>query len=204
MILGIETSAREASLAVRDPADGAIVFESRFVTDRAHNAAIFDPVSEIVASYRGALSGIVVGLGPGSYGGVRVGIAVANGLSVAMEIPTRGVSSLLCWESDSLSYVVVGDARRGNFFVAEIQEGALCREPSLVSVESVDDALTSARDRGLLIHTPDSTVVAAVPDARLSYPSAVRVAEAFHEASTEALAPHYLLAPYITMPKTKV
>jgi tRNA threonylcarbamoyladenosine biosynthesis protein TsaB len=203
MILAIETSAREASLAVRNPADGTIVFESRFVTDRAHNAAIFDPVREIVSRYRGELSGIVVGLGPGSYGGVRVGIAVANGLSVAMEIPARGVSSLVCWESDSTSYVVVGDARRGSFYLAEIVEGNLRGEPDLVDAGTINDSLASARERGLSIHTSDPTVVAAVPDARLSYPSAARVARAFDDASAGVLEPHYLRAPYITVPKNK-
>ena len=115
MILALETSTRDASLAVRDRATGALVHESVFTTERAHNAVIFGPVETIVKEYRDRLTGIVVGLGPGSYGGVRVGIAVANGLSIAMGLPLAGRSSLEAWDTESDSYLVIGTRGAGLF-----------------------------------------------------------------------------------------
>jgi tRNA threonylcarbamoyladenosine biosynthesis protein TsaB len=207
MILALETSTRDASLAVRNPATGALVHESVFTTERAHNAVIFGPVETIVKAYREQLTGIVVGLGPGSYGGVRVAIAVANGLSIAMGLPLAGRSSLEAWDAESDSYLVVGDARRGTIFVAEVTDRKLQGEPALIDAAEVENYLAPLRARGLALHTPDPKVTTILPDARLSFPSAARLAGLFGDADfgseTVILEPHYLRAPFITMPKVK-
>ncbi len=207
MILALDTSTRDASLAVWDRATGALVHESGFTTERAHNAVIFGPVETIVKEYRDRLSGIVVGLGPGSYGGVRVGIAVANGLSIAMGLPVAGRSSLEAWDAESDSYLVVGDARRGTFFVAEVIERKLQGEPALIEAAEIEAHLAPLRERGLNLYTPDPKVTGALSDARLSFPSAGKLAALFGDADFESgtvvLEPHYLRAPFITMPKAK-
>jgi tRNA threonylcarbamoyladenosine biosynthesis protein TsaB len=207
MILALETSTRDASLAVRDTATGAIVHESAFTTERAHNAVIFGPVEEIVKEYRDRLTGIVVGLGPGSYGGVRVAIAVANGLSIAMGLPVAGRSSLEAWDAETDSYLVVGDARRGSFFCAEMLDRKLQGEPALIDAAEIEDFLAPLRARGLSLYTPDPKVTTILPDARLSFPSAGTLALLFGEGEFESgpvvLEPHYLRAPFITMPKVK-
>lgn len=206
MILAIETSTREASLAVWERASGRLVHESVFTTERAHNAVIFGPVEAIVKEFRDRLSGIVVGLGPGSYGGIRVGIAVANGLSIALDLPVAGRSSLEAWNTGADSYLVVGDARRGSFFVAEVVERKLQAEPALVDVAEIDSYLDPLRDRGLSLYTPDPKVVEGIADARLSFPSAGKLASLFgvspfESSGTTVLEPHYLRAPYVTFPK---
>lgn len=207
MILALETSTRDASLAVWDPSAGALVHESVFTTERAHNAVIFGPVEEIVKVYRDQLRGIVVGLGPGSYGGVRVAIAVANGLSIAMGLPVAGRSSLEAWDADSDSYLVVGDARRGTIFVAEVTDRKLQGEPALIDEAEVENYLAPLRARGLALHTPDPKVTGLLPDARLSYPAARKLAGLFGDSDfgegPVVLEPHYLRAPFITMPKAK-
>jgi len=208
MILGIETSTREASLAVLDRENGAIVYERTFVTERAHNAVIFEPVEEILNQFRGRLAGIVVGLGPGSYGGVRVGISVANGLALAMGLPVAGRTSLEAWKAASDSYLVVGDARRGTLFVAEVIERKLQGEPLLVEVGEIGSILRPMREMGFPIHTPDTKVVELVDDAVLSFPEAATLASLVGDTQLErgvppVLEPHYLRAPYITFPKGK-
>lgn len=208
MILALETSTRRASLSVYDRESGRVVDGADFTTDRAHNAAIFAPLERLVAAHRDQLEGIVVGLGPGSYGGVRVGIAVANGLSVAMGLPVIGGNSLEAWETEDDSYLVVGDARRGSYFVAVVRDRRLQGEPELVEEADLAAFLAPLLADGLAVHTCDAKVVEAVAGAILSYPEAGRLAARYRGAdlghlSTTALEPVYLRAPYITVPKAK-
>jgi tRNA threonylcarbamoyladenosine biosynthesis protein TsaB len=208
MILALETSTRRASLSVYDRELGRVVDGADFTTDRAHNAAIFAPLERLVAAHRDQLEGIVVGLGPGSYGGVRVGIAVANGLSVAMGLPVIGGNSLEAWETGTDSYLVVGDARRGSYFVAVVHDRKLQGEPELVEEADLAAFLAPLLADGLAVHTCDAKVVEAVAGASLSYPEAGRLAARYRgfdlsNSLTTALEPVYLRAPYITVPKAK-
>lgn len=206
MILAFETSTRHASLAVFDIERGEVAREASFTTDRAHNAVIFGPVQALVEEFRTRLSGLVVGLGPGSYGGVRVGLAVANGLSIALGLPVAGFSSLEAWDVEGDSYRVAGDARRGSFFLAEIRGRRLRGEPELFEAGVLAETLEKRRD-GLPLCTPDPGVVRLFPEAVLSHPTATRLAAlvgpgCFERTETN-LEPHYLRAPYITTPKAR-
>ncbi|MEM9280739.1 MAG: tRNA (adenosine(37)-N6)-threonylcarbamoyltransferase complex dimerization subunit type 1 TsaB [Verrucomicrobiota bacterium] len=208
MILAIETSTRQASLVLRNPADSEPVWESTFVTDRAHNAAIFGPLQELMREHRDLIEGIVVGLGPGSYGGIRVGIAVANGISMSLGKPTCGVSSLEGWGIDEDSYVVVGDARRKSWFIAEITDSGLRNEPSLFEVEKAREVVREISDSGRPVVSADESVVQLEQSVLLSYPVASRLIDRVTDrmvANWKAtnLEPHYLRAPYITKPTTR-
>ncbi|MDF1823179.1 MAG: tRNA (adenosine(37)-N6)-threonylcarbamoyltransferase complex dimerization subunit type 1 TsaB [Verrucomicrobiales bacterium] len=210
MILGIETSTPRASLALLDGGAEAPVWEASFETERAHNAVIFDPVSEMLSRYREEISGIAVGLGPGSYGGVRVGIAVANGLSMILDVPLLGVSSLEAWKSDEADYTVLGDARRKTFFVARLVSRVLQCDPELLPEDVVIEQVGRSMEAGEGdCFTADRKVADAIDGVRLSYPTAVGVAiraqaTALSEWSRDVvLEPHYLRAPYITTPKAK-
>jgi tRNA threonylcarbamoyladenosine biosynthesis protein TsaB len=218
MILGIETSATRASLAVLDHERNEIVWESAFETERAHNAAIFDPVEDMLKGFRDELTGIAVGLGPGSYGGIRVGIAVANGLSLVLGIPVRGVSSLEAWDVPGDSYTVLGDARRKTIFFAEVEGRVLAGDPDLVPEEEADERVERIREAGRMLVTADARLAERWEDVRLSFPTAEAVCRAAGDPAAgdpatgggpadwpEAgpLEPHYLRAPYITTPKER-
>lgn len=210
MILGIETSTTHASLALVRSLDEPAVLKSSFVSERAHNAVIFDPVTEMLAHYRDEITGIAVGLGPGSYGGVRVGIAVANGLSLVLGIPVLGVSSLEAWDFSGAQYTVLGDARRKTFFKAQVRDGLLEGKPQLLPGSEVIDEvrdLVARGDRSFV--TADESVSVAIEGVCLSYPTAEGVAKrAMQKPVLDwpeecVLEPHYLRAPYITTPKAK-
>jgi tRNA threonylcarbamoyladenosine biosynthesis protein TsaB len=64
------------------------------------------------------LAALVVGIGPGSFTGVRLGLAAARGLALALEIPAAGVSTLDALAAGAPSTVPVLDAKRREVFVA--------------------------------------------------------------------------------------
>lgn len=211
MILAIETSTPDAGLAVFDTARGEVVWQREFTSDRAHNAAIFAPLDEALENY--AVDAVVVGTGPGSYSGVRVGIAVANGVSLARGVPCFGLPSLaaLPAEEGAGDYRVIGDARRGEFFIVEVCGRELQGDAQMMTAEDLAKRLEDG-DGGLRIYTMEESVVGRFDGAELLRPSAgelARLAAGLSEKQRGdlaelALEPVYLRAPHITMPKRKI
>lgn len=209
MILALETSTPRATLALFDPAENRIAWEASFESDRAHNAAIFGPVEEVLGEYRDWLTGIAVGRGPGSYGGVRVAIAVANGLGLVLGIPVKGGSSLEAWDVAADSYIVIGDARRKSGFIAEVRGRELVGEPRLVPIDDLKAELAPFREEGLPVSSADASLCERMENVIPGDPVASRLAEIAAAVPVEewkkgrALEPHYLRAPYITEPKKR-
>jgi tRNA threonylcarbamoyl adenosine modification protein YeaZ len=139
--LVIETSTPHASIA-RVDADGHIETRS-FCSDRNHNALLFHPLRELLdRKPRPEISLVLVGSGPGSYSGTRVGIAAAQGVAIAMGCPAVAVPSVLAVPSaaNGARCLAIGDARRGSFWHASIngidlpEPPALCDAAELVSM----------------------------------------------------------------------
>ncbi len=78
------------------------------------------------------LEGIAVGTGPGSFTGLRMGLAVARALSLALDVPVAGVSTLAALAAGAPGALPVIDARRGEVFVLD-GELRVCR-PEEVAV----------------------------------------------------------------------
>ncbi|NNE91057.1 MAG: tRNA (adenosine(37)-N6)-threonylcarbamoyltransferase complex dimerization subunit type 1 TsaB [Verrucomicrobiales bacterium] len=206
MILALETSTPNASLALWDREENRVVWEAGFTTNRSHNSKIFVPVEEALGIAGDRLEFLAVGIGPGSYTGVRVAIAVANGLSFAREIPAVGISSLEAFPAASCT--IVGDARRKSFFRAEVSDRVLGGEPDLL--EAADFAEQHA-DFEPPVVTADQHVSKEFATVELAFPTAAILAgiaaeldaPEIEERSQKPLEPHYLRPPYITTPKPK-
>jgi tRNA threonylcarbamoyladenosine biosynthesis protein TsaB len=93
-ILGLETSTREGSVAVAE-GERTLAAE-RIPADLLHSASIL-PELDTMLRREGLrladLDGIAVGIGPGSFTGIRLGVAIARGLSAATGLPLRGIGS---------------------------------------------------------------------------------------------------------------
>ena len=104
-ILIIETSTDAASVALA--VDGNIVMEKGFVSDRRHNALLFTPLAEIMEIHGShSFDAVLVGSGPGSYSGTRVGIAAAQGAALAAGCKAIALPSILTTrEAYSITYI---------------------------------------------------------------------------------------------------
>ena len=99
-------------------------------------------VSELVAQ---ALAGnllpeqVIVGMGPGPFTGLRVGIAFARTFALAREIPIIGVCSLDAIEINQSEYTVAIDARRKEIYWAKYRDGVRIDGPAVNKPEEVSD-----------------------------------------------------------------
>jgi tRNA threonylcarbamoyladenosine biosynthesis protein TsaB len=94
MILAIDTATRSASLAVHDGAN--VRAEFTWDTSDHHTVELMPRIVELLTQINvtiDQLSGLGVSIGPGSFTGVRVGVALAKGLAVSCGIPIVGVRS---------------------------------------------------------------------------------------------------------------
>lgn len=88
---------------------------------------------------------IGVGIGPGSYTGIRLGVAVAQGLAYAWKIPLVGISSLMGFvpSVSSTASAAIVDARIGGVYLLKKREDGDFGEekPQVVSIEDVGECL---------------------------------------------------------------
>lgn len=122
----IENSTESGTVAVAG--EGAILARRKF--SKAGELAVV--IQEIFLNLS-LPDEIVVGIGPGSYTGLRVASAMAIGIQLALGCPAFGCPSVFGYPDES--YYVVGDARLGAVFLAGIRDQRLTRGPELLPVD---------------------------------------------------------------------
>jgi tRNA threonylcarbamoyladenosine biosynthesis protein TsaB len=79
------------------------------------------------------LSQIVVGCGPGSFTGLRIGIATARGLALGLGLPCAGVSTLVALAAGAPGALALIDARRGELFALREDGAPVVEQPADVA-----------------------------------------------------------------------
>jgi len=196
-ILALELSSGQGSIAwLEDPEP----FVRTFANDRKHSGLFFENL-QLCSHEFGAPDAIVVGLGPGSYAGVRIAIATALGLRSASDTKLIGIASICGMDTGAAEYCVIGDARRASFFFGRVSDGRLMEGPSLHSRVELESKI---RESSVPVYASEE--LPQFPKAALAYPSARRLAELARDrageiADTQSLEPIYLREPHITVAK---
>lgn len=128
-LLAIDTSTLSGSVALL--ADGEVVAEKLWHGPEGHAAALMPAISDLMRATDVAgpgLDAIVAAIGPGSFTGLRVGLATAKGLALGWGKPLVAVSSLAAMafnvNKEATAYIVpILDARRGEIYMAAYDNG---------------------------------------------------------------------------------
>lgn len=208
-ILAIDTSTAHGQVAVWDGVE--TLFEASFSSHRSHNSQLFAPLHEALAVCHQKPSLIVVGTGPGSYTGVRIGIAAVQGLAWSCQAPVIGLPSVLAPAVDGLpeEFVLCGDARRGMFYAAHVKSGRLIEAVEQMDKESFESRHLRLADKPWF--TFDEKPPMELTNVGMVKPSAcilATIAAGFSEAeikslSTVLMEPVYLSAPFVTPAKKR-
>ncbi|MCX8109205.1 MAG: tRNA (adenosine(37)-N6)-threonylcarbamoyltransferase complex dimerization subunit type 1 TsaB [Verrucomicrobiae bacterium] len=203
-ILALEFSSSRRSVALVDAVDGKPPKTVAAVCDHGgRSTKVFALITQALNEsglQREEISTIAVGLGPGSYHGVRIAIAIAEGWSLGRGVPLVGVSSVeslahslgTTWGKGR--FVVVVDAQRGEFYRADydVDAGAVREVTPLRLISSLE--LERCLNAGNPVFGPDLSDK--YPAIREAFPDAAMVgilaAERRHEAFAGRLEPIYL------------
>ncbi|WBX85635.1 tRNA (adenosine(37)-N6)-threonylcarbamoyltransferase complex dimerization subunit type 1 TsaB [Sphingosinicella microcystinivorans] len=121
MLLAIETGTAACSVALIDGT--AIVAARHEIIGRGHSERLVPLVEAVLAESGARPRAIAVDVGPGSFTGLRVGIAAARGFGLVWDVPVHGFSSMTLLAarafaaSDAPHLTAVLDAGRGEVFV---------------------------------------------------------------------------------------
>jgi tRNA threonylcarbamoyl adenosine modification protein YeaZ len=201
-VLAIDTSTATGRIAIA--AGETLLFASEFTSQRSHNSQIFAPLETALDCCGRELDLIAVGTGPGSYTGVRIGIASGIASAMALGLPVVGIPSACAAAAAQASeYTLIGDARRGATFLAEVKGHQLQGEPELIEDEQLSARLEN-HERCLF-----SFDEKAFPGSIATQPSASRIAvlaaclDEDELKRLQAIAPQpiYLRAPFVTAPR---
>jgi tRNA threonylcarbamoyladenosine biosynthesis protein TsaB len=146
LILAFDTATDVATSAL---VDGEEVLGER--TSRAVTVLEdLDALLRQAGAHTRELEGLAVGIGPGSFTGVRIGLATARGLSLALGVPVAGVSTLAALAAGAPEAVPVIDARRGEVFVLQGEARVLAPEDVEVAAGVVCVGSGAVRYRSVL------------------------------------------------------
>lgn len=183
-ILAISTSSPALSIAL---VDGAHVLARRHeLIGRGHAEALVPAIAALLDGRRPAA--IIVDVGPGSYTGIRIGIAAARALGLAWDVPVHGASALsliaaqvLAAEPACNRLLALVDAGRGHAAGAVLGKDLVAPAPSIVTALPADIAvagggaalLPGGAVAALHLSHPDAGLAGWLPLAALRAPAAL-------------------------------
>jgi tRNA threonylcarbamoyl adenosine modification protein YeaZ len=167
-VLAIDTALEACAAAVLDTERGAVVARESIAMARGHAEALMPLIARVMDANGGgfdALDRIAVTVGPGSFTGLRVGIAAARGIALAAGKPAVGLTTLAAYAApliaadDTLPVVAAIDARHEHVYLQVFGPGGRTLVPPRVA--SMRDALRAATtSRGARIVGTAATLLA--------------------------------------------
>jgi tRNA threonylcarbamoyl adenosine modification protein YeaZ len=126
--LAIDTATSRTIVAIVE--DDEVLFEGFHEGATEHGFAITELVAKALTVFP-TPEQVIVGMGPGPFTGLRVGITFARSFAMARDIPVIGVCSLDAIAIDKSEYTVAIDARRKEIYWASYKDGQRIAGPEV-------------------------------------------------------------------------
>lgn len=191
MILAIDTSSSACTAALFD-AGGLCVAARDEVIGRGHSERLVPLIAELLDGR--VPSKLLVGVGPGSFTGLRVGIAAAHGLAIGWQVEVAGFSSLaLIAAAVGAPSAVAVKGGHGELFVQQFNSldcpGPMFNAPAAQAATSVDAPLVVGSGAVELV------AARGFGEVREAMPSAAHALLLPPHLRTLPAKPHYVRAP---------
>lgn len=208
-ILAIETSSDTGSVALWKGREA--VADESFSCGKSRNSELFPVLENVLRKAGGDLDSIIVGVGPGSFNGTRVAIAVAQAIGLHHSCPVVGLMSFHGLPSVRAGgrLAIVGDARRRTFYYQEAGGGQLVGDVELLDQSALREKVRVFSGGVITNDDPErlgfiDQVSGEVPQARALISAWREMDEAGRsELLSATLEPAYLRPPYIGKAKAR-
>ncbi len=161
--LALDTALNACAACLCD--EGGVLASARETMERGHQERLAPMTAEVMSAAGlpfDALDRIGVVIGPGSFTGLRVGLAFAKGLSLALDISCVGVGTLEALAAGEPGLVAAAIAARpGQVFAQAFLEGRAIMTPASMAVEDAAERINGVADgRPLLLTGPGAVLLA--------------------------------------------
>jgi tRNA threonylcarbamoyladenosine biosynthesis protein TsaB len=197
VVLAIDTASSDIALALA--IDGEVVASRACDGAQDHSKLLLPSINELLGDNRASLTAIVAVRGPGSYAGLRVGLATAQGLALAAGIPIAGIPTMeaVLAASGLRDATVIHPAGRGGFAAQDFAGGNAAGPLRAAAPAELTGLTLAGEGAGALGGIEVS------PEARCRAALTAALPLLEHTAASEIEA-IYLREPHITTPRRPV
>ncbi|WP_416796427.1 tRNA (adenosine(37)-N6)-threonylcarbamoyltransferase complex dimerization subunit type 1 TsaB [Ciceribacter azotifigens] len=147
IVLAIDTAGVDCSAAVYDSDKGAVLGQATETIGRGHAEKLMEKIDAALAEAGlplEAVERVAVTVGPGSFTGIRVGVAAARGLALALGIPAVGVSTLAVLaaaETGAPPVVAAIDAKRDEIYIQAFDQTGPIGEATIGNIKDAQNLI---------------------------------------------------------------
>lgn len=149
LILGIDCSSKQGSVSILK--DDKSIYQCVYDSNMTHSRSLLNLVENAISIcgiQKNDIDIFAVTLGPGSFTGLRIGIALVKGMAMALDKPCVGVSSLkalaACVQFDGV-IIPCFDARRGQVYCNITDNETVVSEDDCIMADKLEDFVANCK-----------------------------------------------------------